>query len=54
MKNCKYWPTDKEIEAGLFSGVCGAGSEIGGLPCTEQDEKECEHAFEQETRDNEI
>ena len=38
MEKCSLWPKDNEE----FFGVCGAGSEVGGVyTCTTEDEEEC-------------
>ncbi len=46
---CKYWPQPEDD----LGGVCGCGSEIGGNPCTKEDEKECQWAKEREHADKE-
>lgn len=44
MDICYYWPTEEE-----GGGACWAGSEIGGKPCTRNDQYECEAAKERST-----
>ena len=48
---CKYWPSDDDIEC---SGVCYCGSEIGGTPCTQEEQRKCPYAQAEEEADKVI
>jgi hypothetical protein len=42
MKRCKHYPDDNDDSG----PICGAGSDVSGHECTEEDEKNCQWAKE--------